>query len=85
MSSYIPKQPKHTKERIEAKLDRELIRKLERYCTYLDSDRDYVVSKALEIAFRKDKGFAQWLESQAGNGPAAPEEPQGQKRERKTA
>ena len=74
MSSYIPKQPKQTKERIEAKLDRELIRKLERYCAYLDSDRDYVVSKALEIAFRKDKGFAQWLESQADNGPAAPEE-----------
>jgi bacterioferritin (cytochrome b1) len=62
--SYIPKQEKRTRERVEAKLDQELIRKLEQFCTYLDSDRDYVIGKALEIAFDKDKGFAQWLKSQ---------------------
>jgi len=62
--SYIPKQEKKTKERLEAKLDRELIEQLERYCRYLESDRDYVVSKALEIAFQKDKGFADWLKNQ---------------------
>ena len=62
--SYIPKQEKRTRERVEAKLDRELIRKLEQYCTYLESDRDYVIGKALEIAFDKDKGFAEWLKSQ---------------------
>lgn len=64
MKSYIVKQPKHVKERVEAKLDQRLIRKLERYCQYLDSDRDYVIGQLLEIAFRKDKGFAQWLASQ---------------------
>ena len=63
--SYIPKQEKRTRERLEAKLDREIIRKLEQYCAYLDSDRDYVIGKALEIAFDKDKGFAEWLKSQA--------------------
>lgn len=62
---YIPKQEKRTRERLEAKLDREIIRKLEQYCAYLDSDRDYVVGKALEIAFDKDKGFGEWLKSQA--------------------
>ena len=62
--TYIPKQEKRTRERVEAKLDRELIRKLEQFCTYLDSDRDYVIGKALEIAFDKDKGFAEWLKSQ---------------------
>ena len=62
--SYIPKQEKRTRERVEAKLDRELIRKLEQFCGYLDSDRDYVIAKALEIAFDKDKGFAEWLKSQ---------------------
>ena len=62
--SYIPKQEKRTRERVEAKLDRELIEQLERYCRYLESDRDYVVAKALEIAFQKDKGFADWLKNQ---------------------
>ena len=61
MSSYIPKQPKQNRDRVEAKLDRELIRTLERYCQYLDSDRDYIIGQALEIAFKKDKEFMeQW-------------------------
>ena len=64
--SYIPKQEKRTRERIEAKLDQELIQRLERYCRYLDSDRDYVISQALEIAFQKDKSFAEWLKSHPG-------------------
>jgi hypothetical protein len=72
MKPYIPKQPKHQRERIEAKLDERLVRRLEKYCQYLDSDRDYVVSQALEIAFRKDKGFTEWLASQgASPKPAA--------------
>jgi hypothetical protein len=86
MTSYIPKQPKHPKDRIEAKLDLGLIQKLERYCAYLDSDRDYVISQALEIAFKKDKGFGEWLTSQKPAGPvespaldAAPRERQGRK------
>lgn len=62
--TYIPKQVKLAKERLEAKLDRELIRQLELYCRYLDSDRDYVIGKALEIAFQKDKGFADWVVKQ---------------------
>lgn len=66
MKSYITKQPKYARERIEAKLDERLARKLEKYCQYLESDRDYVVSQALEIAFRKDKGFAEWLGRSGG-------------------
>ena len=64
MKTYIPKQPKHTRERLEAKLDERLVRRLEMYCRYLESDRDYVVSQALEIVFRKDKAFAAWLAAQ---------------------
>ena len=60
MASYLPKQTKPIRERIEAKLDRELIVELERYCQYLESDRDYVIAQALSVAFRKDKGFAEW-------------------------
>jgi hypothetical protein len=84
MSTYIPKQPKQNRDRVEAKLDRELIRTLERYCQYLDSDRDYVIGKALEIAFKKDKAFADWLESQPADGKANPVDSEGAKRERKT-
>jgi predicted transcriptional regulator len=60
MSTYIPKQIKPVRERVEAKLDQDLIRELEEYCQYLDSDRDYVIAQALRVAFRKDKGFAEW-------------------------
>ena len=63
MRSYIPKQTKLTKERVEAKLEAGLVQKLEKYCEYLDSDRDYVLAQALQIAFKKDKGFGQWLAS----------------------
>ena len=83
MSSYIPKQPKQNRDRVEAKLDRELIRTLERYCQYLDSDRDYVIGKALEIAFKKDKAFTDWLESQPVDGKTGPVDSEGAKRERK--
>jgi hypothetical protein len=60
MSSYIPRQIRPIRERVEAKLDRELIAELEQYCEYLESDRDYVIAQALSVAFRKDKGFAEW-------------------------
>jgi hypothetical protein len=85
MSTYIPKQPKQNRDRVEAKLDRELIRTLERYCQYLDSDRDYIIGKALEIAFKKDKAFTQWLESQPADAPAGLGDFKGGNGERKTA
>jgi hypothetical protein len=64
MKSYIPKQPKQTRERLEVKLEQSLLQKLEQYCQYLDSDREYVLACVLQVLFRKDKGFAEWLESQ---------------------
>lgn len=67
--SYIPKQIRRERDRVEAKLDRELITMLERYCEYLESDRDYVISQALTIVFNKDKAFAQWLKSQPADLP----------------
>lgn len=70
MKSYMAKQPKLMKERIEAKLEQSLARTLEKYCQYLDSDRDYVISQALAIAFKKDPAFAAWLASQSPANPA---------------
>jgi hypothetical protein len=67
MSTYIPKQVKRTRERVEAKLDRELVEQLEAYCAYLESDRDYVIGQALEIAFKKDRGFMEQWRTRAGS------------------
>ena len=64
MKTYIPKQPKQTRERLEVKLERSLLQKLERYCQYLDSDREYVLGCILQIVFKKDKGFGEWLGKQ---------------------
>jgi hypothetical protein len=65
VNSYIPKQIKQPKERVEAKLTQELIARLELYCEYLESDRDYVIASAFEIAFKKDKAFNRWLEERS--------------------
>lgn len=66
MKTYIPKQTRLTRERVEVKLETALAQKLERYCEYLESDRDYIISQALEIAFKKDKGFEEWLDARRG-------------------
>src|SRR5512142_3117980 len=78
MKGDMPRQPKQVKERSEAKLEGRLIRKLESYCLYLDSHRDYVISQALEIAFKKDQGFTDWLNRQPADAvtdtaPALPQ------------
>jgi hypothetical protein len=70
MKPYITKQPKQIRERVEAKLEQGIVRTLEQYCQYLDSDRDYVISQALAIAFKKDAGFAAWLAAPGPGGPA---------------
>lgn len=63
MPTYIPRQIKPVRERIEAKLEQELVLELEQYCQYLESDRDYVVAQALSVVFRKDKGFLTWKQT----------------------
>lgn len=89
MNTYIPKQIRKERERVEAKLDRDLIQRLELYCRYLESDRDYVIANALQIAFRKDKGFAEWIKSQPATEPVAANpshsEPQGARNRRAPA
>jgi bacterioferritin (cytochrome b1) len=70
MRFHIPKQQKPTRERFDIRLEHSLLQKLDRYCQYMESDRDYVISTVLQVVFKKDKGFAEWLESQdhAGAG-----------------
>ena len=67
MPSYIPKQIKPVRERVEAKLDRELVLELERYCEYLESDRDYVIAPGIDCRFPKGQGLCRM----AGKSPDA--------------
>jgi hypothetical protein len=69
MRSYIPRQPKLERERLEVKLERSLLQKLEQYCQYLESERDYVLAGVLQVAFKKDKGFKEWLAASDGAAP----------------
>ena len=73
MKSYIPKQPKQTRSASKPSSTSDSSGTLEQYCQYLDSDRDYVISQALEIAFGKDKGFAAWLAVRSRRMPAEPD------------
>ena len=63
MPSFIPKQTRKEREQITIRLDRDVLQTLESYCKYLESARDYVIGASLEFIFRKDKDFAEWLES----------------------
>ena len=64
MKFHIPRQHKPTRERFDVRLERSLLQKLDRYCQYMESDRDYVIGTVLHVVFKKDKGFAEWLQSQ---------------------
>lgn len=61
MKFHIPKQYKPAKERIDVKLEQSVLQKLDQYCRYMESDRDYVIGTVLHVAFKRDKGFAEWL------------------------
>jgi hypothetical protein len=73
MKFNIPKQHKPLKERIDIRLERSLLHGLDRYCRYMESDRDYVIATVLQIVFKKDKGFAEWLK--LNEAPSAIERP----------
>ena len=60
MRFRIPKQDKPVKERIDIKLEQGLLKTLDEYCRYMESDRDYVIGTVLSVVFRKDKGFVAW-------------------------
>ncbi|HUK34288.1 MAG TPA: hypothetical protein VLV86_10275 [Vicinamibacterales bacterium] len=68
MKFHIPKQHKPTKERIDVKLEQSIVQKLDQYCAYMESDRDYVIGTVLHVVFKKDKGFADWLRGQNESG-----------------
>jgi len=35
---------------------------LDQYGRFIEDSRDYIIDQALDLAFKKDKDFLQWLE-----------------------
>lgn len=69
MPSYIPPPLKRAQQRITLRLDEDEIAMLDSYGRFIKGSRDYIISQALEKAFKKDRDFARWLEQQ--QSPAA--------------
>jgi hypothetical protein len=64
MPSYIPQRIKRSKQQITVKLFQDQLAMLDNYGRFIDDSRDYVISQALELVFKKDKEFTDWLEQQ---------------------
>ena len=67
----IQPQQKIVRDRIEVRLDRDLAQELERYCKFIQSDRDYVVSQVLKLLFAKDREFREWSTASPGASAAS--------------
>jgi hypothetical protein len=69
----IQPQPKVVRDRVEIKLDRDLAQELDRYCKFIQSDRDYVVGQVLKLVFAKDREFREWSATKPPLTPAGTE------------
>jgi hypothetical protein len=69
----IQPQPKIIRDRVEVKLDHDLAQELDRYCTFIHSDRDYVVGQVLKLVFAKDREFREWSAAHQSAAPVRTE------------
>ena len=44
---------------------------LDKYGRFIDDNRDYITSQALELVFKRDKEFARWVEQDRNAGSNA--------------
>jgi hypothetical protein len=63
-SSFIPQRIKRAKQQITVKLYQDQLALLDSYGQFIDDSRDYIISQALELVFKRDKEFARWVEQQ---------------------
>jgi hypothetical protein len=69
-SSFIPQRIKRAKQQITVKLYQDQLATLE-YGRFIDDSRDYIISQALELVFKRDKEFARWVELDRNAGSSA--------------
>ena len=63
---FIPRQVKApARQVISCKVPTETATLLKRYAEFLDSTQEYVVHEILQVAFRRDKEFQEWLATTA--------------------
>jgi len=78
MQTFIKPKKKQDEEKIEIRIDADVLDSLRAYAQFLDSPQGYVVSEILRKAFRKDRAFAEWRKgtgtvATGNNGVAEPE------------
>jgi hypothetical protein len=63
-SSFIPQRIKRAKQQITVKLYQDQLAMLDSYGRFIDDSRDYIISQALELVFKRDKEFGRWFQQQ---------------------
>ena len=69
MSPYIPQRVKRAKQQITVKLYQDRLAMLDQYGRFIEDSRDYIIDQALDLVFKKDRDFLQWLERQSRIDP----------------
>src|SRR5215475_3773665 len=69
MSPYIPQRVKRAKQQITVKLFQDRLAMLDQYGRFIEDSRDYIIDQALDLVFKKDRDFLQWLEHQSPLDP----------------
>src|SRR5260370_24010912 len=70
-SSYIAQRVKRAKQQITVKLFQDQLAMLDNYGRFIDDSRDYIISQALDLVFKRDKDFGRWLQQQRNANSAA--------------
>src|SRR5258708_3405633 len=74
-SSYIPQRVKRAKQHITVKLFQDQLAMLDSYGRFINDSRDYIISQALDLVFKRDKDFGRWLQQQKSANSAAERTP----------
>lgn len=53
------------------KLYQDQLAMLDKYGRFIDDSRDYIISQALELVFKRDREFARWAEQERNAGSKA--------------
>ena len=63
-SSFIPQRIKRAKQQITVKRYQYQLAMLDKCGRFIDGSREYIISQALELVFKRDKEFARWIEQE---------------------
>jgi hypothetical protein len=67
-SSFIPQRIKRAKQQITLKLYQDQLAMLDKYGRFIDDSRDYIISQALELVFKRDKELTCWIDHERNAG-----------------